>query len=220
MTKEPQSSDKAIHIKLQKQCFDGRVDLFNQPIPEDIDERTRKIVKSANLKRSDCVLDVGTGVGVLVGHFLEEGLQAENIVGCDLSDAMLGSARERYPGVFFWQGDIAKLERPFPPHFPDHIEFFDSVFFNACFGNMWDQEEALGAALNLLGREGQIVISHPLGAGFVDYLHRQEPEIVPHRLPSSDTLDSFCKKFTLTLSRFEDREDLYLAILNRGIRST
>jgi riboflavin kinase len=158
---------------------------------------------------------VATGAGALVGHFLEAGVKPENIVGVDLSSEMLSIARSRFPSVCFHQGDIAILRQPLPSNFPKHIELFDAVFFNACFGNMWDQQESLAAAARLMSDKGQIVISHPLGYGFVDSLHRNEPHIVPHRLPGEAELEILCAETNLMVAYAEIEKNFYLVRLRK-----
>ena len=201
------------HLKAQSRYFDSRADIFVKPIPEQIQERTRSIVRAAHLDATSKVLDVGTGAGVLIAHFLEFGVEETNIVGCDLSTAMLANAKERYPDVFFWQGDVAELSLPLPEAFPSRIGSFDAVFFNACFGNMWDQEETLQAAIGLLGGDGRVVISHPLGNRFVLSLHKSDPEIVPHLMPSRKLLDEWSPRLGFFVERYEDEEDFYLSVL-------
>ena len=201
------------HIRLQGRYFDKRAEVFLKPIPESIQERTRMIVEAAGLDESSFVLDVGCGVGVLICHFLECGVPAPNIVGCDLSEEMLKRAKARYPGVFYWQGDIVDLPSPLPESFPEQIKLFDVVFFNACFGNMFDQKETISAAIRLLTKGGRIVLSHPMGASFVEKLHDNEPEIVPHLLPPEPLLESWAGQLGFTLELFEDKPLLYLAIL-------
>ena len=97
------------HNAEQARHFDTRIDLFRQPIPDSIQARTRSIVRAARLDRNATVLDVGTGLGVLIPYLLEQGVLADNIVGCDLSRSMLAVARSRFPSVRFWQGDFLDL---------------------------------------------------------------------------------------------------------------
>lgn len=207
------TADRQPHIEMQSHYFDDKAEIFVQPIPEDIQELTKSIVQSARLARDAKVLDVGTGAGVLVGHFLEEGLSRDNIVGCDLSTEMLRNAESRYPEVTFWQGDIVDLAGSVGSQLPEGLQSFDAIFFNACFGNMWDQEETLKAALRLLVPGGKIVISHPLGSKFVDSLHRHEPHIVPHLLPDYELASVWRDRLGFEVEHFEDRGDFYLVIL-------
>lgn len=222
MANSSPEGEKLPYILTQRQYFDQRVEIFRAPVPSAIQDRTRKIVESACLQPDTRVLDVGTGVGVLVAHFLEFGVKPGNIVGLDLSQEMLRGAKSRFPEVFFYQSDIADLRLPLSEEFPagltrgeDHAKCFDVVFFNACFGNMWNQQEALMAAVHLLDRGGQIVISHPLGARFVDSLHQNEPHIVPHRLPDKNHLETMCMESKLSVVSADIRDEFYLVILKK-----
>ena len=202
------------HNAEQARYFDTRVDLFQQPIPGPIQDRTRSIVRVARLDRNATVLDVGTGVGVLIPYLLEQGVLAENIVGCDLSRSMLAVARSRFPSVRFWQGDFLEL----PPRGGNENDLdrrlsFTAIFFNACFANLIDSQAAIAQAARLLAPKGRIVISHPLGSGFVAALHAGEPDIVPNLLPVRGELERYASLNDLRVVRFEDEEDYYLAIL-------
>ncbi len=202
------------HNALQALHFDSRVHLFQQPIPQAIQDRTRSTVLAAKLGRNATVLDVGTGVGVLIPYFLERGVLAENIVSCDLSSAMLAVARSRFPSVRFWQGDFLDLPaRGWNEEKPERCLSFTAVFFNACFANSFDPETAIARAARLLAPAGRIVISHPLGSGFVAGLHAGEPDIVPHLLPRRWELEGYAKSSELRIDRFEDEEECYLVVL-------
>lgn len=97
-----------------------------------------------------------------------------------------------------------------------HIKAFSAVFFNACFGNLWDQLQALAVAKEVHEPKGRIVIGHPLGARFVAALHKGEPEIVPHLLPNSEQLEAFAQTLHMVPIRFVDEPELYIAVLERS----
>jgi len=126
---------KETHADLQQEYFRTRVGVFLQPIPEEILARTKKIAESAGLNSGSQVLDVATGTGALIVHFLELGVKEKNIVGVDLTDEMLNQARERFPNVQFINADILDSEAEI-----GRANQFDADFFNACFGNLYDQK--------------------------------------------------------------------------------
>lgn len=211
------ASERQPHIELQGRYFNQRADMFLRRIPESIQDRTRDIVKMSEISGTTKILDVGSGVGVLIGHFLEYGARPENIVGCDLSQEMINRASERFPEVYFWLGDIVDLPSPLPEQFPEHLKRFDRVFFNACFGNMWDQKLSLKASLNLLSESGRVILSHPLGSAFVDALKKSDPEIVPHSLPDLKTLEAWSSELGFLVNRYVDRKDFYFVGLEKGV---
>src|SRR5262245_31186578 len=81
----------------QRRRFNKLVDVFDTPQPADVMERLNEIVSAATLQGGEGVLDVGTGVGVLVPvikHY-----HPSVILACDLAEKMLLRAREKYPEV-------------------------------------------------------------------------------------------------------------------------
>ena len=194
------------HVQYQQSYFDRHCDVFRQEIPADIEERTRLIVKAAYLKPAGHILDVGTGMGVLIKHFLEQGILPGSIVGCDLSSEMLKEAAKRYPEATFWHGDFKA--------FPTEFQKFEAIFFNACFGNIFDQDGAIAKAFTLLKPRGSIVISHPLGNKFVAELKAQDPKLVLTLMPSREKLDKW-SKLGMEVETFVDDSDFYLAILRK-----
>lgn len=133
-------TSKDSHDKAQQVYFDEHASFFCQPIPKNILERTRLIAAAAALNESSSVLDVGSGAGAMIVHMLEFGVQQHNIVACDLSAVMIENCKKRFEQVNFWQGDILDFS---PEQLSDCPTVFDAIFFNACFGNIWDQYRAL-----------------------------------------------------------------------------
>ena len=193
------------HNLYQRQIFDKSVESFRQPIPADVQQRTKQIVAAAKLEKSDSVLDVGTGIGVLIPHIQRLGVR--HIVGCDLSEAMLAEARRRYPEMEFWRGDVVDLPPDFGP--------FDAIFFNAVFGNLWSQRDALKASSERLARRGRIVISHPMGAAFAEALAAKNPGMILHPLPDENRIAELIEGLPLTVDVFHDEKNLYLCVLMR-----
>lgn len=191
------------HNAYQEEAFEKHLAWFKQPIPDDIDQRTARIVAAARLAPADRVLDVGTGTGVLIPHIQRFGVRS--IVGCDLCAAMLAEASRRHPDVHYWQGDVVEL--------PSDLGRFDVVFFNGMFGNVFDQHETLASISTRLARCGRVLISHPMGAAFVDELRRNDPGMVPHPLPTQTRLANLIEGLPLELERFHDEAQLYLCVL-------
>ena len=191
------------HNAYQRQAFDDSVACFLEPIPENVKQRMRRIVAAACVRPTDRVLDVGTGAGALIPFIRRQG--AHHVLGCDLSPAMLAEARRRHPNVPFWQGDVLHLPRAFG--------VFDVVFFNAMFANLWDQAKVLRAISGRLAVGGRIVISHPMGAGFVRELKAGHDRLIPHGLPDASELASLIRYLPLRKRRFQDEPQLYLCVL-------
>ncbi|MCS7072819.1 MAG: class I SAM-dependent methyltransferase, partial [Anaerolinea sp.] len=165
--------------------------------------RTESIVKAARLAPGARVLDVGTGVGVLIPHLRRAG--AGHIVACDLSQQMLAHAQQRHgTAADFLHCDILDL--------PADLQPFDAVFFNAMFGNLYDPAAALCRARELLRPGGQIIISHPMGRAWHSHLRTQHADMVLHDLPDRDAAVALFEACGLRLQEFVDEDDLYIAI--------
>lgn len=193
------------HIEFQRSYFNRVVDFFRQPLPEDVEKRTREIVQVAGVNADDRILDVGTGTGVLIQYMLEFGVPAESITGCDLSSEMLSEAAKRYPGVKFIQSDIDKLPLEAGP--------FTKVFFNGCFGNMYDPVATLRHTSELLAPGGMVILSHPLGNTFLQGLQEREPELVLSLLPHESKLLEWSARIKLNLVAIRDIDYFYMAVL-------
>lgn len=191
------------HNLYQQKTFSKEIDTFQQPIPEDVKQRTAYIVACAKLTSHDRVLDVGTGIGVLIPYIQQYGVNY--IVGCDLSPAMLAEAQRRYPDVYFWCGDVNDIPQTLGP--------FDVALFNAMFGNVWSQRDTLTNISRQLTQAGRIIISHPMGSAFVRELRRQDRQKVPHLLPDESQLAELIRDLPLRVTHFQDDELLYLCIL-------
>lgn len=198
---------RAEHIEFQRSYFDKVVRYFCEPLPEDVERKTREIVRLANINSQDVILDVGTGTGVLVQYFINGGVPRECITGCDLSSEMLEQASSRYPGVRFIQSDIDELT-------VDGGKF-TKIFFNGCFGNMYHPVATLRKTRDMLSPDGQIIISHPLGNNFLKELKDREPELIMRLLPSADDLRNWCAELLLEVVALDDSGDFYLAVLQK-----
>lgn len=194
------------HNQYQQETFDGQVDVFRQPIAKTIQERMRRIVATAELMPDNQVLDVGTGIGVLIPNFRYFGVT--RIVGCDISAAMLAEAQARFPEVDFWCGDVIDL--------PQEFGLFDVVFCNAMFGNVWNQRQTLEAMQPRLSVNGRIIISHPMGASFQAQLKCEKLRLVPHLLPNRKRLNELVGGLALQVHHFYDEDQLYLCCLKQS----
>ncbi|NIR31935.1 MAG: methyltransferase domain-containing protein [Gammaproteobacteria bacterium] len=193
------------HNAYQRRRFEESVSFFRQAVPDDVQKRTARIVAAAGLSPGDRVLDVGTGTGVLIPHIEHRGVR--RIVACDLSASMLAEVQRSHPQVRVWCGDVVEL--------PAEFGAFDVVFFNAMFGNVWDQRLTLERTAERVSRGGRMVISHPMGARFVEELRRDDPALVPHPLPGAERVEELIRGLPLVRCSLRDEPDLYLCVLEK-----
>lgn len=122
--------------------------------PPDVVPRLHAIAAAGKpLGPTSRVLDIGTGAGVLIPFFKALGVAEANIMGVDVSPGMLAVARRRYPQAAFWEGDVADFEAG-----QQGSGLFDAVYFNAVFGNLYDQGAALAAVGRAAARGARVVI--------------------------------------------------------------
>ena len=99
--------NRQAHNRYQRALFRDEVDRFREPTPRQVVPRLKRLVALAGLERSDRVLDVGTGTGVLIPYMKRYGVR--QILGCDLSSTMIEEAKRQHPDVSFWCGDVVDL---------------------------------------------------------------------------------------------------------------
>ncbi|MBU1170827.1 MAG: methyltransferase domain-containing protein [Proteobacteria bacterium] len=192
--------------RLQADYFSRVKQVFDPPYPEGVPERLEIIVKAAEIKTSDTVVDIGSGTGVLIP--LIQGFNPEMIYANDLSKSMLSSVKERYQGVLTILGGIRNLA------LPDHS--VDVFLINACYPNLVDKDRSFKNIARMLKPWGRVIISHPMGRSFTDFLKREMPFPVddfPVSLPEAGNL---FKPYGFRVRTLIDHENLYLLILEWG----
>ncbi|KAJ1459288.1 hypothetical protein M885DRAFT_560626 [Pelagophyceae sp. CCMP2097] len=189
-------SREAHNIK-QASVFDGAAQYFASPeaMPEQVELALKAIAfEVAEVAATDLVrvLDVGTGTGCLARLYgpaqRKAGFKGASVVGVDLSVEMLVEAEmlqdaEPPDSVEYWQGDVIDYCTEAPQ--ATGFQAFDSVVFNACFGNLFSPAEALQAVERIVKPGGSIFVTHPIGSAFVDDLRDRDASVVPHALPKS-----------------------------------
>lgn len=152
------------------------------------------------------ILNVGTGTGILI-KYIEDTFPNTCIHALDLSSNQLKVVKSQHPNIEIYQGDVSNFINPIK---------YDIIYCNACFGNLLNQESALKNMSNMLSKNGIIVISHPLGSGFVESLHQSNSIIVPNTLPTSfKKINELIKGTNITITELIDIQDLYICILKR-----
>src|SRR5208337_1805615 len=104
----------------------------DRPQPPEVMARLWEIVASAELRRGAVVLDVGTGVGVLIS--LIQSYQPSAELACDVAEKMLQRVHDKYPAVRTCHTDIVLL--------PLASTSVDAIFMNGMYGNIADKSAA------------------------------------------------------------------------------
>jgi ubiquinone/menaquinone biosynthesis C-methylase UbiE len=185
--------------------------------------RLDRIAESGNLAPGKRVLDVGTGVGTMVGLVSKPGrANAHDVVGLDLCQEMLEAAQDQHPDATLVLGDIMEFELKDLQSEDDEPgspapQKFDAIFFNAVFGNLADQRAALDKAASLCRIGGRVIVSHPMGSEFVASLVKEDSYFTPNSLPTSETLNQMLRFLPLSVhGQVVDEEEFYLAVMVRS----
>lgn len=205
MLPDKQRAEAVARIAAQQRgYFNARAEVFDVPQPAEVMERLRQIVAEAGLQPGAAVLDVGTGVGVLIP--LIQFYRPSMVAACDLSEAMLSRFRANHPGVPAFQCDVVR------PAF--RAAAFDALFMNAMFGNLADKPAVCRHAADALKRGGRLIVSHPEGRAFVERL-RAAGDLFIEPFPGRAEFAALLAPAGLELVSYRDEPKLFVMVARK-----
>ena len=182
----------------QRRRFNELVDVFDRPQPPEVMARLREIVASAQLSPGAVVLDVGTGVGVLVP--LIQSYQPAAVLACDVAEKMLQRVHDKYPAVRTFHTDVVSLALA--------STSVDAIFINGMYGNIADKPAACSNAARMLRSGGRLVVSHPEGRAFVDHL-RATSDLFTESLSTEEEFEALLEPLDSEVIAYRDEPKLY-----------
>ncbi|HDZ91407.1 MAG TPA: class I SAM-dependent methyltransferase [Deltaproteobacteria bacterium] len=191
--------------RLQSEYFSKYMHLFDPPLPDGVLERLERIVASAHIGRTDVVLDMGAGTGILIPVIRK--YNPTLIYANDLSRKMLNSVKERYPEVKILHGDIRDLELP--------DKCLDVILVNACYPNIVDKHRSFATMGRMTETGGRVVVSHPMGREFIDFLQKKVPFPLDDFPDSAAVAEELFAPYGFRVSNFVDEDKLYILTLER-----
>ena len=177
------SPERTAHNKRQQEVFDSAAEFFASPeasppeVEATLDALAKRICAPSRPGAAFRVLDVGSGTGCLSRRYDNAAAGGAAVTGVDLSPQMVKAAQAKGGNPTYVVADIVDYAAGYAG------DLYDVVVFNACFGNIFDRGAALTAAAKVLAPGGRALITHPLGAAFVDELHERDASVVPAGLP-------------------------------------
>ncbi len=202
--RDPSNSEVKSINQIQNDFFSGLLHVFDPPLPEGVLNRLEQIVATAQIKQGECVLDVGSGTGVLIP--LIDAYTPQAIYACDLSRTMLDHLKERYPFVHIIAGDVRDIKLP--------TESVDIVFINASYPNIADKKGAFTNIARTMKPRGRLVISHPMGKSFIDLLKERSPFPLDD-LPERQDAETLLEPCGFRIEQFVDESELYFFLARK-----
>lgn len=191
-------------VEDQRRRFNELVDVFDTTQPLEVMARLEEIVAAACLSPGEVVLDVGTGVGVLIP--LIEKYHPSAVLACDLAEKMLERLTQKHPAVRTYRADIALLALA--------SESVDVIFMNAMYGNIADKPRASRNAARMLRSSGRLVVSHPEGRAFVDQL-QVATHLFVESLPTRREFEAILGPLGLHVTAYRDEPKLFLMVAEK-----
>ena len=189
----------------QRRRFNELGDVFDRPQPPEVMARLSEIVALAQLSPGSVVLDVGTGVGVLIP--LIQSYQPATVLACDVAEKMLQRVHDKYPVVRTFHTDVVSLALA--------STSVDAIFINGMYGNIADKPAACSNAARMLGSGGRLVVSHPEGRAFVDQL-RASSDLFIESLPTKEEFEALLEPLGLEVIAYRDEPKLYLMVARKS----
>ncbi len=189
-----------------REFFNEVADKWDQMCNHD-EAKLRYIARAAGISQGDCVLDVGTGTGVMIPYIHEMIGDEGEITAIDLAEKMLEVAKQKHPfnNVRFVLGDIYDVHLP-----KNH---FDVIMCYSVFPHFQDKPKVISRMAGLLKPGGRLVIAHSQSRKAINELHTKSSDAVNNDdLPEADVIEGFMKEAGLEPFLTIDSEEMFIVI--------
>lgn len=156
-------------------------------VPAIFDQWPPVMIAAAAVSEGEDVLDVGCGTGVLTRELTQHVGATGSATGFDLSESMLGVARDRCPDATFKQGNVIEL--------PFDDQSFDVVISSFMLMFVLDPEKALSEMARVLKTDGRLVVS--VWQGLENNVVYHELVEATREVAGSDSANSLAWPFTM-----------------------
>lgn len=194
----------------QREFFDSRAsDWETTCYPSEVRKRLAELVPEFGLKPGACVLDVGTGPGVLIPYIRRAVGPRGRICSFDLSLPMVRQARSKplLAQDLVLQADCHRLP------FADGT--FDNVVCFAAFPHFDDPAIALREMARVAKPRAFLVIAHLLSREELARHHGGHDAVADDILPDAESMRAYFRQAGLQAPRIEDRPGRYLAVAEK-----
>jgi len=190
--------------------FDDLADRWEEVAAHD-PAKLDELVALLRLAPGERVLDVGTGLGVLVPRLLASVGPAGEVVACDLSSRMIARARERHraANLRFVHAAAETLE-------PGSAGIFDALVCYSVAPHFADIPHALERLCALLAPGGRLAVLHSQSRAAINGCHRGAGgPVADDLLPPAAELAALLRGLGLTVTVEIDDDRLYAVVARR-----
>ena len=196
-----------------QEYFDQLAPTWHKELTQERRECLSSITKELGIKPGYCVLDIGSGTGVLLPFLIAELGDEGKIIALDFSAEMLVQARAKsfQSIVDFAQADVIAI--------PLADNSADLAICNNVFPHFNDKARALREIARVLRNNGRLVICHTMSREMINQLHQSIGGTVANDLlPHEFQLRELIKQAGLRITHFEDGPKRYLVIAEKTAR--
>lgn len=194
----------------QKSFFNEKASIWDDICVHD-QRKVGYIVRKIGIRGDERILDVGTGTGVMIPHYLRN-LAGGSVVAVDYSENMIEMARSKYPErdwpmLSYLVSDLYDLK---------FSAAFDIVVCYSCFPHFVDQPLAVEILSKALKKGGRLVVAHSDSAKKINGVHMSGGvEISNDFLPPMGTLKRIMADHRLTVGFERDDDAYYICIATK-----
>jgi ubiquinone/menaquinone biosynthesis C-methylase UbiE len=165
-----------------------------------------QLVPTLNLKRSQKVLDVGTGTGILIPFLLKAIGSTGHVTAIDYAEKMIKICSSKYGHLSNVHLEVQNIEQL---DFPS--ESFDAVTCFGLFPHLENKQEALRQINHVLKPRGKLIIVHALSSAEIKAHHHNASRAVAHdALPNNSEMRRLLKQAGFARIRITDKPGCYL----------
>lgn len=209
------ATDSTIRLATQRQeYFDQLASNWDRAVTLERVGCLSNIVEELNINPGSCVLDIGSGTGILLSFLIGAVGARGRIIALDFSTEMLRQAKAKgfQPIVDFVQADVTAIPLP--------ANLADLAICNSAFPHFNDKARALKEIARILKDNGRVVICHTMSRDTINQLHQSIGGVVgADLLPDESQIRELIKHAGLTITYLEDSPKRYLVIAKKMIRA-
>jgi len=168
-------------------------------------EKLKRIIKMADIRKGEKVLDIGSGTGVLLPLLRQVTGKGNRVFALDISFNMLKRSAEKFRNLFSYiQSDASAL--------PLVGEIFDKVICFAVFPHFPFKKKVLSEIERVLKNRGEIFIAHSASRNRINTFHKKVGDVVKNdAIPHEKKMIELFGSAGFNDICIKDAEDFYLA---------